>query len=175
MAQFSQQGQKPDMNTFDQTPAQPPKPPTLMKKLMPLLHLLSVWALLAYFVVWKEPQIFGGNAAGEEGWSWSWSASRRWAQLGRGVGRAGWGVEAVVCATLLFLTEILTNLRQPFFYAFLTLQILLHSLRIFSGIVCPTFSFLSLPTKPSFRTHPNHILSSLSPSHISHLPYLPLS
>ena len=97
MAQLSQPGQQPAF--AQQTPSQPPKPPTLLQKLMPLLHLFSVWALLAYFVFWKEPQVLGVPA---EGWSWSWEAGKRWAQLGRGMGREGWGVEAVVRFTLFF-------------------------------------------------------------------------
>jgi GET complex subunit GET2 len=99
MAQFSGQGQ-PGMNTTDslgKAPAQPTKPVTRLQKLMPLLHLLSVWTLLAYFVFWKEPQAFeagfesvGSMIGGRR------SSLARWAELGSGIGRDGRGVEAVV-------------------------------------------------------------------------------
>jgi hypothetical protein len=104
MAQFSGQGQ-PGMNTIDplgKPPAQPTKPPTRLQKLVPLLHLLSVWTLLAYFVFWMEPQAFEAGF-GSVGVYTSMvggrsSLARRWAELSSGIGRAGWGVEAVVSA-----------------------------------------------------------------------------
>ncbi|KIM81713.1 hypothetical protein PILCRDRAFT_821063 [Piloderma croceum F 1598] len=152
MAQFSGQGQ-PGMNTTDflgKAPTQPTKPVTRLQKLMPLLHLLSVWTLLAYFVFWKEPQAFEAGF-GSVGVYTSMiggrsSLARRWAELGSGIGRDGWGVEAV-----------------PFFYAFLTLQILLHSLRIFSGIDAPRphpLLSLALPHLP--RPFPSLIINALS-------------
>jgi hypothetical protein len=94
MAQFSGQGQ-PDMNTtdpFSKAPAQPTKSPTRLQKFMPLLHLISVWVLLAYFVFWKEPHAFA-TGYGSVGAS---SLPGRWGELVSGIRRDGWGVEAVV-------------------------------------------------------------------------------
>jgi len=104
VARFSGQGQ-PGINTTDslgQAPAQPTKRVTRLQKLMPLLHLLTVWTLLAYFVFWKEPQAFE-TGFGSVGVYTSMiggrsSLARRWAELGSGIGRDGWGVEAVVSA-----------------------------------------------------------------------------
>lgn len=97
MAQFSQQGQLGTSTTdpLGKNSAQPTKPPTLLQKLLPVLHLLCVWVLLAYFVIWREPEAFGARLAPFGGRS---SLARRWGELGRRVGRDGWGVEAVVCS-----------------------------------------------------------------------------
>jgi len=114
-------------NTYGKAPA----PPTRLQKILPLIHLLSVWCLLAYFVLWREPQAFREGTAGvvEEDW---WV---RWAKLAwRNAGDVGWGVQAV-----------------PFFWAFTTLQIVLHSMRIFSGfdkIQPPMLISLALPHLP---------------------------
>jgi hypothetical protein len=52
--------------------------PTKLQKAMPLLHVLSMWCLLAYFVLWAEPHMH--NAVNSEDQSGLW---RRWAELGR--------------------------------------------------------------------------------------------
>lgn len=46
----------------------PPKPRTLLHKLLPLIHLLSVWALVGYFVFWFEPRV-SGSTAGFSRWA----------------------------------------------------------------------------------------------------------
>lgn len=76
------------------SPPTPRPPPTLLQKMVPIFHLLSVWALLAYFVLWKEPEAFEAQTLGastEGRW-------RRWAELGRGTVTEGWDVQVVVCA-----------------------------------------------------------------------------
>ncbi|RDB24603.1 hypothetical protein Hypma_008217 [Hypsizygus marmoreus] len=110
------------------------KPPTRLQKLMPFVHLITVWCLLAYFVLWKEPQIYGevgGNVVGAGLW-------RRWAELGRST-------------PLGDVAQILKVQVVPFFWAFTTLQIVLHSVRIFSGfdaVQPPTLLAIALPHLP---------------------------
>jgi hypothetical protein len=66
------------------------KPRTRAQRLLPAVHLLAVWALLAYFVVWREPAVVG---AGFEGHGAAW----RWTQLARRSPKAGgWSVQLVV-------------------------------------------------------------------------------
>jgi hypothetical protein len=71
-----------------------PKPRTLLQKLVPVLHLLSVWALLAYFVLWKEPEAYEARTFEAMAGGGRW---RRWAELDRGNLAVGWGVQVVVC------------------------------------------------------------------------------
>ena len=69
------------------------RPRTLVQKLIPVLHVLSMLAMLAWFVVWKEPEIFAANwsasttklegseqATGYD-YEFGWG---RWARLARG-------------------------------------------------------------------------------------------
>lgn len=89
MAQFQGSGHQPGMGA----PAQRRQPPTLFQKLVPILHLLSVWTLLAYFILWKEPEAWASGARfdrGELGWE---GMLGRWGVLNENV----WGVTAVVC------------------------------------------------------------------------------
>ena len=74
-------------------PAAPPKPPTRVQKWMPLLHLMFMWCLLAFFVLWKEPQVFVEKTAGAvEVAFW-----KRWPKLvTQGTLGGGWGVQVVV-------------------------------------------------------------------------------
>ncbi|KAF8439313.1 hypothetical protein L210DRAFT_3760991 [Boletus edulis BED1] len=90
-----------------------PKPPTRLHKWMPLLHLVCMWCFLAFFVLWKEPQVFVEKTAGAvEVAFW-----KRWPKLvNQGTFEGTWGVQVV-----------------SFFWAFMTLQVMLHSLRIFGG------------------------------------------
>lgn len=52
--------------------------PTKLQKAMPLLHILSVWCLLVYFVLWAEPHLHSAVNGEDESGLW-----RRWAELGR--------------------------------------------------------------------------------------------
>ena len=74
-------------------PFAPPKPPTRLQKWMPLLHLVCVWCLLAFFVLWKEPQVFVEKTAGAvEVAFW-----KRWPKLvTQGALGGAWGVQIVV-------------------------------------------------------------------------------
>jgi hypothetical protein len=71
----------------------PPKPPTRLQKWMPLLHLVCMWCLLAFFVLWKEPQVFVEKTAGAvEVAFW-----KRWPKLvTQGTLGGAWGVQVAV-------------------------------------------------------------------------------
>jgi hypothetical protein len=115
-----------------------PKPKTKLQKALPLLHLIAMWCLLAYFVLWAEPKVYR-DATGQELRMSAVGLFKRWAELG---GRS----------------PLLSNAMQtfrihivPFFWAFTTLQVVLHSLRIFSGfdaVQPPTLVALALPHLP---------------------------
>jgi hypothetical protein len=55
------------------------QPPTRLQKLMPFVHLGTMWCLLAYFVLYKEPQIHEGMGGANVESAALW---RRWAELG---------------------------------------------------------------------------------------------
>ncbi|PBK78415.1 hypothetical protein ARMSODRAFT_947319 [Armillaria solidipes] len=86
------------------------QPKSLLQKLLPLLHLVVMWGFLAFFVLYKEPQVqeaLGGLTNEPRNALW-----QRWAELGTEKGR----IQLV-----------------PFFWALITVQIALHSTRIFVG------------------------------------------
>jgi len=117
---------------------EPPKEKTKLQKAMPLLHLVAMWCLLAYFVLWAEPKAYGEAVGVAEG-EGAVSLWRRWAELGR---KNPVALEAMQT----FRIQVV-----PFFWAFTTLQIVLHSLRIFSGfdaVQPPTLLALALPHLP---------------------------
>lgn len=60
---------------------EPPKPKTRLQKVLPLLHLVAMWCLLGYFVLWAEPSAYR-DLVGED--TAAFSLWRRWAGLGRG-------------------------------------------------------------------------------------------
>ncbi|KAI0044060.1 hypothetical protein FA95DRAFT_1583899 [Auriscalpium vulgare] len=106
------------------------KPKSLAQKLLPVFHILSVWTLVAYFVLWKEPGEFYGRVSSAELPGGLW---RRWADLrSRQAIENAWGVQVV-----------------PFFWAFISLELALHSFRIFSGLVSPHPMKKSLPNRPA--------------------------
>ena len=55
-----------------------PKPRSKLQKLLPLIHVILVWCLFAFFVAWREPTVQGENSPwqGEESSFWA-----RWARL----------------------------------------------------------------------------------------------
>ncbi|KAJ7433561.1 hypothetical protein FB451DRAFT_1345085 [Mycena latifolia] len=115
------------------TAANTPPPKTRAQRLMPALHLAAMWALLAYFVVLLEPAAAGGGAE-ERGTAWRWRQLAPDAQSRVGGVAGVWGVQLV-----------------PFFWAFVTLELALHSLRIFSGFDAfrpPMLLALALPHLP---------------------------
>ncbi|KDQ55008.1 hypothetical protein JAAARDRAFT_38115 [Jaapia argillacea MUCL 33604] len=120
----------------------PPKPPSCIRKFMPLVHILATWILLAYFVFWKEPAVFDAQTSGALIDRPRWT---RWAELAQRNAKGVFGVQWV-----------------PFFWAFTTLQVVLHSFRIFSGfdsIRPPTLLQLALPHIPP--PFPTLILSGM--------------
>ncbi len=61
------------------------QPKSLLQKLLPLLHLVVMWGFLAFFVLYKEPQVqeaLGGLANEPRNALW-----QRWAELGTEKGR----------------------------------------------------------------------------------------
>ncbi|KAI9437022.1 hypothetical protein H4582DRAFT_2099632 [Lactarius indigo] len=108
------------------------RPKTLTLKLLPILHVFSVWALVAFFVFWMEPEAFRAQNSAVVASSNMWS---RWARLATGSVEGNlWSVEAI-----------------PFFWAFVSLELGLHSIRIFSGFDAaqpPMLLSLALPYLP---------------------------
>ena len=89
-----------------------PAASSALQKFLPLVHWLAVWALLLYFVFWVEPS----------------SNSTPVGILDR------WG------ALLKHKPDdFLAISIVPFFWAFTTVQVVLHSLRIFGGFVRSDF------------------------------------
>ncbi|THH30390.1 hypothetical protein EUX98_g3793 [Antrodiella citrinella] len=114
-----------------QQPAAPRPPKTFLQKLMPVVHMVAAWMLFAYFVLWKEPEAYDARAHGSILVEGRW---KRWAELGWKNAADGWGVQTV-----------------PFFWAFTTLAIVLHSWRIFSGldrVQTPMLLSFALPHLP---------------------------
>lgn len=72
-----------------------PKPKTLLQKLLPIIHIISAWALLAYFALWKEPEAYDAKTHGSVESQW-----RRWAELSWKSPEDGWGVQTVVSGRL---------------------------------------------------------------------------
>jgi hypothetical protein len=84
-------------------PPQTQRPRTLVQKLVPVLHVLSMLAMLVWFVGWKEPEEFAetwlSNSVKEDesfgvgGKEFGW---KRWARLARGPPVAGLVVSPIV-------------------------------------------------------------------------------
>ncbi|KAJ7230891.1 hypothetical protein C8J57DRAFT_1730475 [Mycena rebaudengoi] len=94
---------------------------------MPALHLLAMWALITYFVVFREPLAAAGGGMGVVGkgvgvaWRWHQLASRR-------PQASGWSVQLA-----------------PFFWGFVTLELLFSGL---DTLQPPTLLALALPHLP---------------------------
>ncbi|KAF8170365.1 hypothetical protein BJ912DRAFT_149475 [Pholiota molesta] len=117
---------------------EPPKEKTKLQKMLPLLHLIAMWCLLAYFVLWGEPNVHREITGEDISWN-TMGLWKRWASLGQ---------RSPLLATSMETFKIHV---VPFFWAFTTLEIVLHSLRIFSGfdsIQPPTLLALALPHLP---------------------------
>jgi hypothetical protein len=75
------------------------RPKTLTRKLLPIVHIFSVWALVAFFVFWMEPETFRAQNSAVVSSSSLWS---RWARLATGsVEGSLWNIETVVSLSLL--------------------------------------------------------------------------
>ncbi|KAF8525113.1 hypothetical protein BU17DRAFT_42083 [Hysterangium stoloniferum] len=139
--------------------ATPPQPRTLIQKLIPVLHVLSMIALVIWFVAWKEPEEFANtlastvvhsNEAASEiltGYDTNGIGWKRWARLTGGPASiAGLAIPPL----------------PAFFWAFTTIELLLHSLRLFSepnAYRPPMLLGLVLPYLPP--PFPKAILTSL--------------
>lgn len=61
----------------------PAKPKSKLQKVLPLLHLVAMWCLLAYFVLWVEPRVHADAAGWQNGvGAGAGGLWRRWASLG---------------------------------------------------------------------------------------------
>ena len=111
-----------------------PKPKTAIQKLLPLLHVIAVWALLAFFIFWREPEAFQArnSVVVSSGNIWN-----RWAKLASGTAaQSTWGIEIVVSLRPVATAKtVLLTCIQPFFWAFVSLELALSSTRIFFDFV----------------------------------------
>ncbi len=87
-----------DLGMLQQNLFNPPTPPvpvrrSLLQKIMPVVHLLAGWLLLAYFVIWKEPVAYDAKQRAADVVESRW---KRWAELGWQSPQDGWGVQFVV-------------------------------------------------------------------------------
>lgn len=87
-----------DLGMLQQNLFNPPAPPvparrSLLQKIMPVVHLLAGWLLLAYFVIWKEPVAYDAKQRAADVVESRW---KRWAELGWQSPQDGWGVQFVV-------------------------------------------------------------------------------
>ncbi|KAA1468304.1 hypothetical protein DENSPDRAFT_833549 [Dentipellis sp. KUC8613] len=125
------------------------KPKSRLQRLLPLVHVLAVWCLVAFFAVWKEPKGFVSNtsAAVLPGGAW-----RRWAELGKQQIQDGrWSVQPM-----------------PFLWAFISLELALHSFHIFSGLDAtqpPPLLAMALPHLP--KPLPSIIVYGLKYMHMA--------
>jgi GET complex subunit GET2 len=74
------------------------KPKTFIQRSLPLLHLIAVWALVAFFIFWREPESFRArhSAVVSSGDVWN-----RWARLANGpADLSSWSIETEVSLSL---------------------------------------------------------------------------
>ena len=112
-----------------------PKPRSKLQKLLPLIHVISVWCLFVFFAACREPTVHKENSTwqGEENSFWA-----RWARLSPQSTRTEvetWQVQPVVRPYHALVFNQLLTMLQPFWGALATLELLLFSFRIFSGFV----------------------------------------
>jgi GET complex subunit GET2 len=114
-------------------PPAPPKPRSRLQKALPLIHLLAIWCLLAYFIWMKEPVMFDEKFVDVIQSGQRWSPWTRWAELLKGKVR---NVHAVVsCSCTMQVGIVVLNLYQQFFPAFMALELVLHGWRAVTGLV----------------------------------------
>lgn len=74
------------------------KPKTFIHKLLPILHVIAVWALVAFFIFWREPEAFRARNSAVVSTGDIWN---RWARLANGPAEPStWGIEIVVSLLL---------------------------------------------------------------------------
>jgi hypothetical protein len=70
------------------------KPKPFIQKLLPILHIIAVWALVAFFIFWREPEAFRARNSAVVSTGDIWN---RWARLAGGPAeQSTWGIEIVV-------------------------------------------------------------------------------
>ncbi len=119
-----------------------PKPKTFIQKLLPLLHVIAVWALVAFFIFWREPEMFQARNSVVVS---SGNISNRWARLASGPAeQSTWGIEIVVSLPKVATANHPTDMRRSHFsglsfpwslhstqhVSFLTLWVLLCDLHL---------------------------------------------
>ncbi|KAF8639399.1 hypothetical protein AX17_001524 [Amanita inopinata Kibby_2008] len=115
------------------------KPKTMMQKLVPVIHMLAIWTLLVWFIVWRRGEYSYLNSGLESSLVGDTKTRfwERWANLS---GKAPQ-----------LLGSVSESVGVSFFWAFATLQIVLHSIRLFSGFDAlqpPTLLAVVLPHLP---------------------------
>jgi len=74
------------------------KPKTVIQKLLPVLHVIAVWALVAFFIFRREPEAFRARNSAVVSTGDIWN---RWARLASGPAeQSSWGIEIVVSLPL---------------------------------------------------------------------------
>ena len=74
------------------------KPKTVIQKLLPILHIIAVWALVAFFIFWQEPESFRARNSAVVSTGDMWN---RWARLASSPVEEGlWAIEIVVSLQL---------------------------------------------------------------------------
>ncbi|TRM63009.1 hypothetical protein BD626DRAFT_44630 [Schizophyllum amplum] len=139
----------------------PTKPPSRLQRALPLVHAVAVWTLLAYFVFFRPAsaaEMKVGSGWGSYGDPQTWMGANSWtswiafdASKWRR-GGAGWWPWAQLARRAPDLGVWETTVgAQPFVYAFLVLEMLLHSVRIVNGVDAvqpPALLALALPHLP---------------------------
>jgi GET complex subunit GET2 len=79
------------------------KPKTVIQKLLPTLHVIAVWALVAFFIFWQEPEAFRARNSAVVSTGDIWN---RWARLvGGPAEQSSWGIEIVVSLSLVIAAQ----------------------------------------------------------------------
>jgi len=74
------------------------KQKTFIQKLLPVLHVIAVWTLVAFFIFWREPEAFRAQNSAVVSTGDIWN---RWARLASGPAEQNsWGIEMVVSLPL---------------------------------------------------------------------------
>jgi GET complex subunit GET2 len=92
-------GQSPGVSRAEEA-----KPKTFIQKLLPILHVIAVWALVAFFICWREPEAFRARNSAVISTGDIWN---RWARLASGPAeQSTWGIEVVVSLPLVAAAQL---------------------------------------------------------------------